>query len=752
MLLPSWLRPLRWVLLTYAVLCLALWPFPLLGLLHVESSAVVAFVGYFAAGLSALAAFRHDAPFPRVLAAQEAALLLPLALLTVTLLWRPNCGYAQGLLFFALFPGITVGLAVAVAYALTSRQRSSRFPRTTLVLIGLGVAFLTPLFDLGLHPQFYTYNHIFGGVLGPIYDEALALRPGLFVFRGLTVLWALLAYLLGRQRRAPWSSGSPALISGVVLLLALSYLFAGRLGITTPARTIERTLGSVHRTDHFDIYYDATTVPPDDLAWLAEDHEYHYARLAERLGTAPDARIASYLYPDAATKAQLTGARTTNVAPVWLPRPQLHVLLGAYDHVFSHELVHVFSREFGLPLLNASVSVGLVEGLAVALEPPDGRPAPDELVAVGAALRAGLDADLADGLARRLSPIGFWTGRGAVSYTTMGSFVRYLLDAYGPERFKAAYAWSNFDAVYGKPVEALAREWHATLTALPAVDRAAADVVLRRFTVPSLLEQRCPHYVPPYRRRYREAMDALAEEDTTQALRALGAALDRAPLFTPALSAWAGLLLAAGGTDTVAVRLSGVPDSLRTPGIALHLGDALGIQSRPDAARRQYEAARALLPTYAHDSHVLLMLRGALADTPATLRLLASNHPPADQARRLATTDTSAAARWMRALRLAEAGQYEQATAVLRTTRADSNLALSLADQLRLERRRLVWRARFRHRAGQPARAEALAHRAARAYLVSGDRPTAAALAGFAAKMRWIQQRGATTETGAASR
>ncbi|NBC16881.1 MAG: hypothetical protein GVY18_06135 [Bacteroidetes bacterium] len=741
MLLSSWLRPLRWVLLTYTLLCLALWPLPLLGLLHVESSAVVAFAAYFAAGLSALAAFRHDASFARVLAAQEAALLLPLALLTVTLLWRPNCGYAQGLLFFALFPGITVGLAVAVAYALTSRHRRSRFPRTTLVLLGLGVALLGPLFDLGLHPQFYTYNHIFGGVLGPIYDEALVLRPGLFIFRGLTVLWALLAVLLGRRRRAPWSSGAPWLLSGVVLLIGLSYLFAGRLGITTPARTIERTLGSVHRTDHFDIYYDATAVSPDDLAWLAEDHEYRYARLAERLGTAPDARIASYLYPDAATKARLTGARTTNVAPVWLPRPQLHVLLDAYDRVFPHELVHVFSRDFGLPVLNASVSVGLVEGLAVALEPPDGRPPPDELVAVAMALRTGVGDDLARDLARRLSPLGFWTGRGAVSYTTMGSFVRYLLDAYGPDRLKAAYAWASFEAAYGKPVEALAREWQATLRTLPAVDRTAADVVRRRFTRPSLLEQRCPHYVPPHRRRYRTGMDALAAGDTTQALDDLRASLEHEPLFTPALSAWGDLMLAAGEADTVAARLGAVPDSLRTPSIALHLGDARSLQGRPDAARRQYAAARQQLPAYAHDSHLLLMLRRALASSPGTVRLLTSDRPPEVQARGLAAIDTSAAATWMRALRLAEAGQHEQAAAVLRTTRAAPDRAASLADRLRWERRRLVWRARLLHRAGEPAQAEALARRAAHAYLVGGDRNAAAALIDLATKMQWIQQR-----------
>ena len=64
---------------------------------------------------------------------------------------------------------------------------------------------------------------------------------------------------------------------------------------------------------------------------MAEDHEFRYAQLARQLEIDGPERIASYLYPNVVTKARLTGARTTNVAPVWLRRPQVHVLLTAYE-------------------------------------------------------------------------------------------------------------------------------------------------------------------------------------------------------------------------------------------------------------------------------------------------------------------------------------------------------------------------------------------------------------------------------------
>ena len=507
--------PMGRVVLVYGGVSLVLWTIPLVNRLHAESAAVVAGVGFFAAGLASLALFRQEKAFGTVLARQLAALTVPWLLLTLAALWAPNCGYGQGMLFFLLFAPPSVVLAVALAYALSATRW--RRKKSLFVAFGLAVALCGPIYDLGFHPQFYVYNHVFGGVLGPIYDEDLVIRPGLVVFRGLTLLWAVLAYLAGQRLRhraevpgARVSVRSRAFWLAVVLAIGGCYLFAVPLGINTAGWHIQQTLGGVHRTEHFDIYYDPAELDAGAVRRLADDHEFRYAQHAARLETTVTGRIASYLYPDAETKARLTGARNTNVAPVWLRRPQTHVLLPVYEQVFAHELAHVFSREFGLPWIKASLSVGLVEGLAVALEPPDGLPTPHEQVSAAFAQRQapGAASGLADDLATRLSPLGFWTGRGAVSYTTMGSFVRYLLDAYGAARLKRVYAWAHFEAAYGKPLAELAAEWQRYVLDLPMLDRDAGPLVARRFSRPSLFEQRCPHYVPVYRRRYQRGVAA----------------------------------------------------------------------------------------------------------------------------------------------------------------------------------------------------------------------------------------------------
>ena len=64
-------------MLVYGLVCGVLWTLPLVGLLHVESSAIVAGVAFFAAGLSALGAFGQGASLRAVLVRQEALLVVP---------------------------------------------------------------------------------------------------------------------------------------------------------------------------------------------------------------------------------------------------------------------------------------------------------------------------------------------------------------------------------------------------------------------------------------------------------------------------------------------------------------------------------------------------------------------------------------------------------------------------------------------------------------------------------------------------
>ena len=736
------------ILLTYAVVGVALWPVPLFNIVHVESAAVVAFVAFFVAGWAALTAFNRPVPLSagHVLATQGGALIVPLALLTVSLLWAPNCDYMRGLGFYALFPGITVVLAVGTAYALSGT--GWRFQKTLLAGLGIGIAALGPLYDIGLHPQFYTYNHVFGGVLGPIYDEDLAIRPGLFAFRGLTLLWAALAFLVGgalRQAKTGWRVRVG--MGLIAMLLAGGYGFSAPLGVNTPAWYLQQELGGHRPTEHFDIYYDPDALAAHEVETLARDHEYRYAWLADRLQVDGPDRIISYIYPDPDTKARLTGARTTSVAPVWLPQPQSHVLLNRYEGTFGHELVHVFSRQFGLPILKASWAVGLVEGLAVALEPPDGAPTPREQVSA-AALRTGLDADaLADQVAARLRPFGFWTGRGAVSYTTMGAFVGFLLDRYGPERVRAVYARANFEAVYGQSIDALAQEWAATLHDMPLIARGAAALVTRRFAQPSLFEQRCPHYVPPFRRAYRAGQAALVTADTAAAINHFARALRQQPRFTAAHRALARIRLARGEAATAITQLDTLAAGLRTPSLAFALGDAYVINGQPTAARRHYQEVIRGLPYYAHETRGHVVHRWLTATRPDAVQVLVVGDSAAAQAQRLRALPerTPVLDAWIARRRMA-AGHYGEADSlwnVLPSIRITDDAPPTYAGSLR--RARLQWHAYSALEHGAYAVAKQQACNLATAFRAIGALNAAATAEERAQRAAWAASDAQTT-------
>lgn len=622
--MPTAIRPLhRFALPTVlGVAAVALWPVPVFQVLHAESSATMAAVAFFAAGLLAFGAFERGEPLGRVVARSITALAVPLALLTVSLAWAPNAGYPLGFVLFATMTLPSVVLAVALAWFVAGWARVRR-KRLAFALVGFVWAVGGVVYDLGFHPQFYTYSPVFGGVFGPIYDEALNLRPGFFVVRLVALAWAALFVLLGRVVRGERRARRPAW--AVAAALALAYVFSGRLGFTTSHADLARTLGGHVQTPHFDLYFDRS-MPDGAVRRLALDHEYRYAWLADTLGTAPRVRLRSYVYPDAETKGRLTGAATTSVAPVWLAHPQTHVAAEHFEHVFGHELVHAFSRDFGLPIVHASRFVGLVEGLAVAFEPPDGLPSPQDQVS--SRIIAQSDTLLGQRLAATLGAGAFWTGRGAVSYTTTGAFVGWLTGTFGADRVRRVYARGDFERTMGEDGAALGAQWQGWLRdSLRTVNAGAGPLVAARFAVPSLFEKPSPHHVPLPVRLARKAATTAAAGDTAAALDLAQRALDRDPALVAALDLWARLTLATGGdARAVAWRL----EHAHSPALAVRLADAYAVRGDANRARDAYDRLRTRTPLYDRDTEALLVLRRVLASRPEAVRAALRAVPAAD--------------------------------------------------------------------------------------------------------------------------
>src|SRR5262249_17258685 len=142
-------------------------------------------------------------------------------------------------------------------------------------------------------------------------------------------------------------------------------------------------------------------------------------------------------------KARLMGARDVEMAKPW--RLEIYIDHRPFPHTsLRHEIAHAVASAFGDPVFGVAsrrvlglpllVSPGLIEGLAVAIDWPGSydRPTPHESVRTMQALGNQPSVGALLGLS-------FFSVSSARSYTTAGSFLRFLLDEYGAPRLRALY-------------------------------------------------------------------------------------------------------------------------------------------------------------------------------------------------------------------------------------------------------------------------------------------------------------------------
>lgn len=524
----------RWILgFLYGATALLSWTVPPLATLHYPAALPLAVVAFFGSGWVSVQYFQShpQASLSRALWSHLPLLSIPLIGLLLPGLWRTHCDLLAGFGYFLLYPVSSALFATAVAYWLTSR--SSRYAGWKLTGLGVFIVLAGPLYDLGLHPQFYTYNHVFGGVLAPIYDRFLPFRPGLVAFRGVTLLWIGLLWARGHAVRYGWGVWSGPVGAATAFALAAAYLFAGELHINTTSQTLQRELDQTHTTAHFDLHYAHDDLDSLEAVRIGDELEFERARLIHDLNAGSEAPtgIHVYLYPDAETRARLTGAHATSIAPVWLNPPQTH-LLSRNTASLPHELAHLMTRPYGLPVINASWLVGLVEGWAVALEAPTRQPSPNDQVL--AMTPPGDLPNRADALQQQWSPWGFWSQRAGVSYTVFGSFVGSVAAEHGHPAIAEAYAWGTLEQATSCSMETLTTRWIEHLSTTRVMHAEARPVAQRRFRIPSFFELPCPYEPPPAQAQYRTAQIALAEGDTTAARTALHEALSERPDFPQA--------------------------------------------------------------------------------------------------------------------------------------------------------------------------------------------------------------------------
>jgi hypothetical protein len=177
-------------------------------------------------------------------------------------------------------------------------------------------------------------------------------------------------------------------------------------------------------------------------------------------------------------------------------RREIYVDDSAFPHrALRHEIAHAVASAFGDPIFGVAMrdgvlaNPGLIEGLAVAADwPGDGALTPHEQVR--ALQELGFEPSTRD-----LFSLGFLATSSARSYTTAGSFVRYLLDRFGSAKLRAVYrSGDDFAGVYGESLDQLDTEWRAMIAAI-VLPPGTTEALRERFRGGGVFSRPCPHAI-----------------------------------------------------------------------------------------------------------------------------------------------------------------------------------------------------------------------------------------------------------------
>ena len=505
-------------------------------------------------------------------------LVFPLTIILLNAFRVKNCDFGEGFLFFAILPLISCLYAttVGVFFGFWIQKRWTAY----LAYLGYLLLSCVPVvINLIFHPPVFAYHSTFGYFPGPIYDFVIRITGTLLIARTETLLWGLLFLGLtvstcevsrrtGLMPKLRWLKLVGPITQRVPLYLLIVGLlgfqfYAGALGIRPTREDVAQKLGGFRETTHFEIFYARELEP--QIERIAEDCEFQYAQLSDYLmseGEVLSRKVRAYVYASPEQKKRLIGARHTSVEDPF--GYGFHIHAQGFPHpVLKHELAHVFTVPWSP--LKVSLKIGLHEGIAVAADWEEGRLTGHQWA------KAMRQMEIAPPLSGIIG-FGFWGHAGSRSYLLAGSFVRFLVDTYGIEKFKGVFPTGNFMKHYGKDLYSLEMEWIEFLDNVPLTDNDIAYTTYR-LQQRSVFERVCAHEMAAWRDT---AWQAYYRKDFVTAVQTFETMLSAEPNN---LSTLYGLMYSAYRIQdydkalSLASRVVGAEDTRLSPEAVLLIGD-----------------------------------------------------------------------------------------------------------------------------------------------------------------------------------
>lgn len=413
-------------------------------------------------------------------------LIVPFLISFFSLFQSVTCPIKDGIVFyfFLTVPAPIIGIALGILSFSLSRKLSLLILFALIFLVAL-----VPVLEIYFNPQIYFYNPLVGFFPGTIYDESISVDFTLISYRILNTLFFLSVFLLILRALNPYSKFSLKLAWLYSLVIPLSFiLMSPELGYSTSHSRVKKELDKTMVSENFEIHY-SSSINDTLIKVIALHHEFYHSELEKYFNIKFKEKISSLIFTSRKQKKRLFGTANADVAKPWIP--EIYLSVDNYDKTLNHELAHCFAGKFGSAIFKVAdnFNPSMIEGIAMAADPVYSDFDLDYMAALAFANGFNID------IVALFKSFNFFKQPSSLGYIVAGSFIKFLVDKYGIEKFKELYSKTDFNQLYGKDISTLATEYENEVLHKFKLSSAFADRAKYFFGRKSIFYKECPRYI-----------------------------------------------------------------------------------------------------------------------------------------------------------------------------------------------------------------------------------------------------------------
>ena len=378
--------------------------------------------------------------------------------------WGPRCQFAGGASFYWI-TWTPTALFGAVVGSIAGFRRW-RWWKTLLLVLGIIVLSLA---QDGI--QGWRGMRVADLVVGePVaLDQRAAIEAStfhihqrLFILLVTAALWQWAVW--SARRNQPDGTGRNAQSTRVArnqadlllgLVFSVTITFGSHVGIGWGRGAMLSYLSAEKKTEHFTICYPPSGDAANNIDQVASHAEWCWDNLCRRWGIAPQKKVALYCFNNYGDMHEHTGMGAHAVVrSVFLSSGE------AVGDTMLHELVHALHIELH-PRWTTIFNRGIEEGVAEAFSAYYA-----DLPEAHQREAGALKHDRLPGATQFMDLLGFWTIREGNAYSAAGSFIGFLVQQYGMDKFREFTRSLDYEKAYGCSLAELDKAWRAFLSSV----------------------------------------------------------------------------------------------------------------------------------------------------------------------------------------------------------------------------------------------------------------------------------------------